>query len=156
MGHPIDATFAPTMLSNLAIGTLIISLTVMFHTIGLLALGWSMPYIIRWFSLHRHHFGKAVSMVTTVLGLFLVHMAEIWAWAGLYVTTRAIPDFESALFFSTVTFSTVGTGEIVIGPEWRLLASLEGINGFILIGWSISFLVGASTRYGPFQAGEHF
>jgi carbon starvation protein CstA len=141
---------------NLAVGTVAISLTVLFHTIGLMALARFMGRLIHWFRLHRHDFGKTVSMVTTVLGLFLLHMAEIWAWAGLFLGVGAIGDFGDALYFSTVTFSTVGYGDVSIVPQWRLLASLEAINGFILIGWSTAFLVAASTRYGPFRPGEHF
>jgi hypothetical protein len=95
-------------------------------------------------------------MVTTVLGLFLLHTVEIWVWAVLLLATRAVVPFQDALYYSTVTFSTVGSGDIVVGPRWRLLASLEGINGFILIGWSTAYLVSASTRHGPFRLGEHF
>jgi hypothetical protein len=53
-------------------------------------------------------------------------------------------------------FSTVGYGQIVIAPEWRLLTALEGINGFILIGWSTAYLVGVSTRHGPFRKVDNF
>jgi hypothetical protein len=63
--------------------------------------------------------------------------------------------FEDALYLSTTMFSTVGS-QIAVAPEWRLFASLESVNGFILIGWSIAYLVGASTRHGPFRQGEHF
>lgn len=144
------------MLVNLVLGTLVISITVLFHTFGLVALTRAMIRIVRWFRLHRHDFGKSIAMVTTVLGLFLIHTFEIWLWAGLYVTVEAISPFADALYFSTVTFSTVGYGDIIVGPQWRLLASLEAINGFLLIGWSTAYLVSASTRHGPFRSGEHF
>jgi carbon starvation protein CstA len=144
------------MSTNLAVGTIAISLTVLFHTIGLMALARFMGRLIRWFRLHQHDLGKTVAMVTTVLGLFLLHMVEIWAWAGLFLGIGAVADFGDALYFSTVTFSTVGYGDVSVAPAWRLLASLEAINGFILIGWSTAFLVAASTRYGPFRSGEHF
>ena len=100
--------------------------------------------------------GKAVAMVLTVLGLFLAHTIEVWLWAGAYFATGAVPSFEDALYFSTVTFSTLGYGDITLSPEWRLFSSLEAVNGFLLIGWSTAFLVSASTRYGPFRLGEHF
>jgi hypothetical protein len=144
------------MLANLALGTLLISTTVLFHTLGLVGLTRIMTHLIRWFRLHRHDFGKSVAMVTTVLGLFLIHTFEIWIWAGLFFTINAITPFQDALYFSTVTFSTVGYGDVIVGPQWRLLASLEAINGFILIGWSTAYLVSASTRHGPFRLGEHF
>ena len=144
------------MSANLALGTLIIATTVLFHTFGLVMLTRIMARVVRWFSLHRHDFGKSVAMVTTVLGLFLVHTTEIWMWAALFFSIHAIAPFQDALYFSTVSFSTVGYGDIIVGEKWRLLAALEAINGFILIGWSTAYLVSASTRHGPFRLGEHF
>jgi hypothetical protein len=144
------------MLANLALGTLFIAITVLLHTFGLVTLTRTMNRVVHWFRLHRHDFGKSVAMVTTVLGLFVLHTIEIWVWASLFFASKAVVPFQDALFYSTVTFSTVGSGEIAVRPEWRLLASLEGINGFILIGWSTAYLVSASTRHGPFRLGEHF
>jgi hypothetical protein len=144
------------MLVNLALGTLLISTTVLLHTVGLVGLTRIMARIVRWFRLHKHDFGKSVAMVTTVLGLFVIHTFEIWIWAGFLFAIKAIISFQDALYFLTVTFSTVGCGDVIVGPEWRLLASLEGINGFLLIGWSTAYLVSASTRHEPFRLGEHF
>ena len=144
------------MLANLALGTVIISTTVLFHTLGLVLLARVMARVVRWFSLHKHDFGKSVAMVTTVLGLFLIHAVEIWMWAVVFLLIGATASFQDALYFSTESFSTVGYGDIIVGARWRLLASLEAINGFILIGWSTAYLVSASTRHGPFRLGEHF
>lgn len=144
------------MLANLALATLIISATVLFHTFGLVVLTRIMGRVVHWFRLHKHDFGKSVAMVTTVLGLFLIHSVEIWIWAFVFLSIDAIAPFQDALYFSTVSFSTVGYGDIIVGQQWRLLASLEAINGFILIGWSTAYLVSASTRHGPFRLGEHF
>lgn len=144
------------MWANLVIGAAVISLTVMLQTFGLVTLTRVMNGVVRWFQLHRHDFGKSVAMVTTVLGLFAIHTVEIWLWAGVYLALHALPAFEDALYVSTVTFSTLGYGDLTVSREWRQLASLEAINGFILIGWSIAYLVSASTRHGPFRLGEHF
>jgi voltage-gated potassium channel Kch len=144
------------MVLNLAVGTLFISVTVLIHTVGLVALTGFISRLIRWFRLHRHDFGKIVAMVATVLGIFLLHSVEIWVWAAVFLATGEIASFQDALYFSTVTFSTLGYGDITLSRQWRLLGSLEGINGFILIGWSIAYLVAASTRHGPFRPGEHF
>ncbi len=144
------------MFLNLTLGTLVVSITVLTHTFGLIALSRLMPRLIEWLRLHTHNIGKIVAMTATVLSLFVIHTVEIWAWAFLLFIVHAVDGFENALYFSTVTFSTVGYGDITPHPEWRLLAALEGINGFILIGWSTAYLVAASTRYGPFRLGEHF
>lgn len=144
------------MFLNLALGTLIIALTVLFHTFGLMVLTTVINRLVRRFRMHAHTFGKTMSMVATVLGVFVLHTAEIWFWAGIYYAGKQFGDFGSALYFSTVTFSTLGYGDITLAPAWRLLGALEAINGFILLGWSTAYLVAASTRHGPFRLGEHF
>jgi hypothetical protein len=70
----------PVLLANLLLGTLLISATVMIHTMGLIALTRWMAWIVHWFRLHRHSVAKAVAMVTTVLGLFFLHTIEGGDW----------------------------------------------------------------------------
>ncbi|MGH6925368.1 MAG: potassium channel family protein [Propylenella sp.] len=144
------------MFADLALGSAVLAITVVIHTFGLIALTAVMRTIVDWFRLHRHRFGQTVAMLVTVLGLFGLHGLEIWAWAGAYLLTGAVADLETALYFSTATFSTLGYGDITLDHEWRLFGSLEGINGFLLIGWSTAYLVAAATRLGPFRIGEHF
>lgn len=75
-----------------------------------------------------------------VLWLFLATIVEIWMWAGLYILLDAIPTLEEALYFSTVTFSTLGYGDIVLDKSWRLLAAFEAANGLFLFGWSTALV----------------
>ena len=72
------------------------------------------------------------------------------AWLGV------TENFSDALSFSTDMFSTIGYGGIAVSPAWRLITALEGINGFLMIGWSTAYLVAAATRHGPFRRGDHF
>jgi hypothetical protein len=58
-----------------------------------------MARVVRWFSLHKHDFGKSVAMVTTVLGLFPIHSVEIWIWAIVFLSIDAITSFQDALHF---------------------------------------------------------
>ncbi len=142
------------MLVNLSLGTLLIAATVVMQTIGLVLLSRVIARIVRWFRLHRHDFGRTVAMVVTVLGLFVLHTFEVWLWALTFVAVGASPVFEDALYLSTTTFTTLGAE--TPAKAWKLLVALESVDGLILIGWSIAFLVAASTRHGPFRAGEHF
>ena len=144
------------MMSNLVLGALVISLNVIVHTVGLMVLARWMSWIVHWFRLHRHSLGKTVAMVTTVLGLFAVHTVEVWIWAFAHLMAGVVNGLEDAVYFSTVTFSTLGYGDIVPATGWRVFAALEAMNGFLLIGWSIAYLIAASTRHGPFRMGEHF
>ena len=76
--------------------------------------------------------------------------------AFAHLMTGVVRTLKDAVYFSTVTFSTLGYGDITPPPGWRVFAALESMNGFILIGWSIAYLIAASTRHGPFRIGEHF
>jgi Ion channel len=129
------------MAENLAMATVMVTLTVIIHFVGLLAL-------LRLLDRTGHHFrpldstlGQGVLIILVVLGLFAIHTVEIWAYALCFIVLGAINDFESALYFSTVTFTTVGYGDIVLDPGWRLLGAIEAANGFILFGWSTAFLL---------------
>jgi Ion channel len=141
--------------TNLALGTLMISLTVIIHTFGLMGVTHVMSWVTDRIRLHGHR-SRMLAMNTVVIGVFAVLTAEVWLWAASFTLIGVVDDFETALYFSTITFSTVGYGDVVPHPEWRMLAALEGVNGFLLIGWSTAYLIAAGMRVGPFRSGEHF
>jgi len=143
------------MFANLLVGTALISLTVVIHTFGLMAVTRVMGMLTDVLRL-RGRRSHVVAMIAAVIGIFGVLTVEVWLWAITYYVLGIAGDFETALYFSTATFSTVGYGDIVAGADWRLLTALEGVNGFLLIGWSTAYLVAAGIRVGPFRAGEHF
>jgi len=143
------------MILNLLVGTIVISLTVLIHTFGLIAITHAMARLVALFRMHGRR-SRVLAMISVVMGLFAVMTAEVWLWAGIYRLLGILSDFETALYFSTITFSTVGYGDVVPAHGWRVLAALECINGFLLIGWSTAYLIAAGTRVGPFRAGEHF
>jgi carbon starvation protein CstA len=144
------------MFANLTAGSLLVAVTVLVHTIGLVILSRLTPWSARKLGLHNHDAGRSLVMMTSVLGIFALHTLEVWLWAAAYAGLGTVRSFADALDLSTAMFSTIGYGQITIVPSWRLLTALEGINGFILIGWSTAYLVGVSTRHGPFRKAEHF
>lgn len=143
------------LIINLALGTVMISLTVVIHTFGLIAVTHAMSWVTDRIRLHGHR-SRMLAMNTVVIGVFVVLTAEVWLWAAAYSLIGVVDSFETALYFSTITFSTVGYGDVVPHPEWRMMAALEGVNGFLLIGWSTAYLIAAGIRVGPFRSGEHF
>ncbi len=87
--------------------------------------------------------------------IFAAHIVEIWIWAIFYFFVEEIQNWESALYFSTSSFTTVGYGDLVLSEEWRLLESIEAINGMILFGWSTAFIFAGVRRiYGHLYRGE--
>lgn len=144
------------MFSNLAVGSSLVAITVLLHTGGLLYMARLMPAAARALKLHTNDMGRSLVMMMSVLGIFALHTGEVWIWAETYDLLHCAGSFPDALILSTDMFSTIGYGGVSVTPNWQLLAALEGINGFILIGWSTAYLVGVSTRHGPFRNADNF
>ncbi len=134
------------MIANLALATFMVGLTVVIHFVGLLTLMWWLRARGHRFRTHESAFGQGVVIVLVVLGLMAIHTIEIWLYAAAYRLLGALPDFESALYFSTTSFTTLGYGDIVLEKGWRLLGAIEGANGLLLFGWSTAFLLSVVSR----------
>ena len=135
------------LLTQFIMGCLMIVLTVVIHGIALDRL----IYILERIQPRIEH--RLKSMITrtnimalTILYVFISHAFQIWLWAVCYLKLGVLPDLESALYFSTSAFTTVGFGDIYLDKEWRLLSSLEAANGFILFGWSTAFIFEVMSR----------
>jgi hypothetical protein len=139
------------MLQNLVAGSGLVALSVLIHAIGLIAIGTAMSFLAHRLGLHNHIVGRTVVMTAIVMGILGLLTLEVWSWAFAYDLLDATDSFADSLYLSTAMFSTIGYGDMVFDPAWRLLTALEGINGFIMIGWSTAFLVRASTQHGPFK-----
>lgn len=127
------------MITQLIVGGLIIAVTVLFQAI-------SFDLIIRkarWmekFLKNAHAFRKAFLLTIIVLTVCCVLIVEIWVWALFYLAVDALPNLESALYFSTSAFTTVGYGDVVLDETWRMLSAIEATSGFLLFGWSAAFI----------------
>ncbi|MBK6803028.1 ion channel [Novosphingobium sp.] len=74
-----------------------------------------------------------------VVAMLILHGLEIWAFTLVYLATGAITGLEEALYFSTISYSTVGYNDTHIAEQWRLLGAFESILGMVLLGWSTAF-----------------
>ena len=81
-----------------------------------------------------------------VLLMFNISLLEVLLWAATYHLLNALEGFEPAFYFSMVTFTTLGYGEIVLDEQWRLLASFEAANGIIMFGWTTAIILAAVQR----------
>jgi hypothetical protein len=134
------------MLANFVLATVMVGLTVSIHFVGLLVLMWLLRRTGHRFRAHESAVGQGAALVFVVLGLVGIHTVEIWAYSLVYLVIGALPDFESALYFSTASFTTMGYGDIVLSHHWRLFGSIEGANGLLLFGWSTAFLFSVTSR----------
>ena len=127
------------MLVQLSLATLMVVVTVLIHLLGLAIL----MGVLR---SHTRIFRKLAIMPLTLLlaatiGIFAIHTVEIWLFAILFLQLGAFGHFEQALYFSTITYATIGYGDVVMVHQWRILGGIEGATGVIMLGWSTAFLI---------------
>jgi hypothetical protein len=134
------------MIERLALATLMVGLTVTVHFFGLMALLWMLRARAHTFHKHDSWLGQGGAIVIVVLGLMLIHAMEVWLYAGCYLALGALPDIETAIYFSTASFTTIGYGDVVLDRQWRLVGAIEGANGLLLFGWSTAFLFSVISR----------
>ena len=134
------------MIVNLALAGLLVGLTVAFHFGSLMTLIWALRASGHRLRAHESAIRQGVAILVVVVGIVAMHTAEVWAYAVTYVALSALPDLETALYFSTTSFTTLGYGDVVLAREWRLVGAIEGANGLLLFGWSTAFLVSVTGR----------
>ena len=87
-----------------------------------------------------------VWLTMTVLIIFCATILESVIWTFCYLYIGAIGSLEEALYFSLVTFTTLGYGDIILNENWRLLSSIQAVNGIIIFGWSTAILIATVQR----------
>lgn len=88
-------------------------------------------------------------VITTVIVLLLLHIVEVAAWALTYLVIPDITElksYEEAGYFSIVTFTTLGYGDITLSSPWRLLSGIEAMNGILLFGVSTAIVLAIVQR----------
>jgi hypothetical protein len=110
------------------------AITVVAHSTGLA--------LMLWFLDHRRnlHMGQpwaiSIRLVGVACYMVLLHLTAISIWGAFYVWQKCLPDLETALYFSGVTYATIGYGDVVLAKPWRLFGLMEGLTGILMCGLS--------------------
>ena len=90
----------------------------------------------------------------------LLHLLEISVWAVFYTTANAFEDVPASIYFSAVTYTTTGYGDLLLPATWRIVGGVEALTGILMCGWSTGFFFAVTSRIqahpppdGPRQAG---
>jgi len=88
-----------------------------------------------------------IQIVRTVAILLFLHLGEAIVWAVFYLIAHILPDFETSVYFSITSYTTMGYGDVVLHAPWRLLGPIEGAVGILMFGWSTAIIVTAVSRF---------
>ena len=126
--------------------TALVGATVVIHFGGIAFIRWLLLTRHRRYQPQRPAARGGAAILFVVFCLLTLHSIEIWIYAAVYLALGALPDLESAVYFSTASFTTIGYGDVVLPPGWRLLGTIEGANGLMLFGWSTAFLTSVVAK----------
>ncbi len=95
------------------------------------------------FSHHPSKVRQGSVLLISIGFVLAAHTAQIWIWsAALLVKTTSISDWNTAVYFSVSTYTTLGYGDVVLDQEHRIFAAFAAMTGMLAFGISTAFLVG--------------
>lgn len=91
---------------------------------------------------------KCIAWLLTRLAwmLILCHVIEIGMWALFYRLSGCFPTLGSAFYFSGVTYTTVGYGDLILPARWRILGPVEALAGILMCGLSASIFFAINEK----------
>jgi hypothetical protein len=133
MPQPIETS----LLVKLAYAWVLLAACVGLHSAGLITLaGW----LGKAGEFASQRFLRQLWQLVRVAGaIMLLHMLQILLWALFYLWRECMPDLTTAYYFSAVTYTTVGYGDLVLPVEWRNMAGIEALTGILMSGLSTGF-----------------
>ena len=127
------------MLTEISVAALIVAVCLLLHVAGLLLMA-------EWLLAHREYLEQgartryAVLLVLLFLGIMFLHVTETSLWAVFYYSRGLFKDFETSLYFSLTSYTTIGYGDVLLPQRWRLLGAIEGVTGVLFCGISTAFI----------------
>ena len=99
-------------------------------------------------------------LLAVMIAVFAAHTVEVWVYGVAYWLSidifglggfggQPVAGFQDSLYFSAVTYTSLGLGDYYPTQNLRLIAGVEALNGLVLIGWSASFTYLAMEAYWP-------
>jgi hypothetical protein len=85
-------------------------------------------------------------LVGMTLWLLLSISLNVWLWAVLLLWLDVFQELEPSVYFSLVSFTTLGFGDIILAQEWRILSGLMAANGLIILGLTTAVLIDFLSR----------
>jgi voltage-gated potassium channel Kch len=139
------------MLTELATAAVIVAVCLIIHVAGILLMA-------EWLFSHRENLERTAStrqfallIVALFAGIMCLHIIQTSLWAVFYYLQNLFSDFETSLYFSMVSFTTLGYGDVLLPSRWRLLGVIEGFSGVLLCGVSTAFIFAAVNAMFQFR-----
>ena len=86
-------------------------------------------------------FWRDVGIVAGVTIFALIaHLLEILIWAMVFDFCGEFTQFATAFYHSSMNYTTLGYGDVVMSALWKQLGPLEAANGMLMFGVSTGMI----------------
>jgi len=137
-------------IEQILLGTFLLMVSALIH-VG--AIAWGIPWISKLAGLrsldHKPRLRTIALLAFGVLIIVFAHTVQVWTWAFVLLAISELPDLVTSFYFATVTYTTLGYGDVILGPESRIVATFCAITGLLTFGISTAFLIGILSRILP-------
>jgi hypothetical protein len=145
-GHTMIHNDEVAVLLPMVAGSITVLCTILIHSVTL-------GTTVRFFRRERR-LGRVGSVVWMNLGIFVLaisfafvaHLIEIALWAALFVMCGEFKSFGLAFYHSGVNYTTLGYGDLIMTPAWKLLGPLEAADGALMFGVSTAMIFAVAQR----------
>ena len=132
------------MIAKLLMASCLVATTVIIHAAGL---GMVLSHVFHSTMRPDTRFWPITWLLVRIAWfLIVIHLLEIAIWALFFQWQNCLPDAESSLYFSGVTYATLGYGDLLLPKEWRLFGPLEALTGTLMCGLSIAFFFAVLSK----------
>jgi hypothetical protein len=146
LGRTMMRNDQPAVLLPMVIGSIVVLCTIFIHSVTLGA-------TVRFFR-RQMRLGRVGPMVSMNLGIFVMamsfafvaHLIEIALWAVFFVICGEFRSLALAFYHSAVNYTTLGYGDLIMSPSWKLLGPLEAADGALMFGVSTAMIFAVAQR----------
>lgn len=90
--------------------------------------------------------GTGALILLALAFIVMAHTAQIILWSEVWMYNDAVADWNEAIYFSLVTYTTVGYGDVTLGPGLRVFGTFASVAGVLGFGISSAFLIALMTN----------
>lgn len=139
----LDDMTAGQMVLQIALGSLLMLITILVAGVTLWFIEAGLRRSHDWLMREPHGPKMFVLLICAAIWLMGLVTFGVWLWALTFRLLGTFHTMESAVYFSLVSFTTLGYGDVLLPPNWRLLGGMAAANGFLTFGLLIAMLVEA-------------
>jgi hypothetical protein len=133
------------MFNEILVAFLIVAVCVLVHVAGILLIAELLLNRRGYLEQKHARTYHAIVMILVFSGILTLHITETIVWAGFYYANALFSDFETSIYFSMTSYTTIGYGDVLLPRNWRLLGVIQGVTGVLLCGISTAFFFAVMT-----------